>query len=89
MTSKTLNTSDIQRAFGVTGMTVYNWRKGSPQRPPMPTAGGPGVGVIFKPAAVKAWSKKAGVAIIDPTAFEDNGDAPAAARRSKPGPKPR
>lgn len=76
-----LTTADLQKAFGVTGMTVHNWRKGTPQRPALP-AESDGRRVVFSAEAVRRWAVKAGVPVADESALLA-GTAP-----GKPGPKP-
>ena len=36
MEQQTLTSAEIARSLNVTLMTINNWRKGSPERPPLP-----------------------------------------------------
>jgi hypothetical protein len=76
-----LTTADLQKAFGVTAMTIHNWRKGTPQRPALKTKSD-GRRVAFAEAAVRRWAEKAGVAVVDESALLGG------LARGKPGPKP-
>ena len=78
--AKTLTTKQLQTAFGVGHMTIYNWRAGSATRDPLPCSISDERRVTFDLAAVKAWAKKHGVAFTAPTE---------AAEVTKPGPKPK
>lgn len=75
--SKYLTTREVQAAFGVGHMTVYNWRQGSATRDPLPTEVGDNKRVTFKLSDLKTWAKQYG--------FKPNFNAEAPAVR--PGPK--
>lgn len=77
--AQTLTTEDLMRSFGVTHMTVFNWRQGSPTRAPLPFEQN-GRAVSFRPSKVEAWARKHGLVPVAPL-------APAGAARKKPGPK--
>lgn len=81
-----INTHQAAAVFGVTPMTLANWRKGSPQRTKLPTTTPPNGSnpnsVWYKVSDLKAWSKKNGIAMGDVTHLEHVTPA-------KPGPKPR
>ncbi|MNK65503.1 hypothetical protein D3C87_848000 [compost metagenome] len=73
-----LTTKDVEDAFGVTPMTVYNWRKGTPTREPLP-AEVEGRRVFYRAARLKAWAKRHGIPLLK--------DPEAVSAHSKPGPK--
>lgn len=80
MTAATrLTTKDVMGAFGVTPMTVYNWRMGSPTREPLP-AETVGRSVFYRAARVKAWARRHGVPLLREL-------EPATGGPRKPGPK--
>ena len=79
-TPKTLSTKDVIAGFGVGHMTVYNWRKGSTSRKPLPVITGDKGRVSFSVDAVKAWAKEHGVKFTVPAIVS---------WASKPGPKPK
>ena len=56
-TTPHLTTKQLQAGFGVSDMTVWAWRAGTPTRDKLPTVK-QGRAVLFKPAAVAAWAKK-------------------------------
>lgn len=59
-----LSIKDVQKMYGVTLMTVNNWRKGSKKKEPLPSHSEPrGItgrkdGVYFLKSVVRAWAKK-------------------------------
>ena len=59
-TTKTLTTPQLMQAFGVSHVTLLNWRKGTPTKAPLPTVEGV-QGVQFSPSAVKDWAKTHGL----------------------------
>jgi len=65
--STLLNTHQVAAAFGVTTMTLANWRKGSPKRSPLPTAKQPKnaqpLSIWYAPSALKVWAKKNGIEV--------------------------
>lgn len=80
MAAPKLTTKDMQDAFGVTPMTIFNWRKGTPTREPLPCEV-KGRSVLYPVARVKAWAKRHGI-----TPLRDLGEI-APSGREKPGPK--
>lgn len=76
--AKTLTTKDLQIGFNVGHMTIFNWRKGSATKDPLPCVVDEASRVTFKEADVKAWAKKHKLAFTAPTE---------ATPESKPGPK--
>lgn len=75
-----LTTKDVVAAFGVTPMTVTNWRAGTPTRTKLPFTKR-GRAVSYQPDKVRGWAEKNGVPIADEAALA--GGTP----RLKPGPK--
>lgn len=77
----TLNTRDVAKLFNRTAMTIFLWRKGTPQIPePLPavvkTSEGGRNSVTYVESKVRAWGKRNGLLM--------QGSAPAAAQvRSK------
>lgn len=73
-------------AFGVTSMTLFMWRKGTPTRTPLPVEIDNKHAIkprVFVPvASAKAWARNHGL-IFDPSGVMNRGVA------TKPGPKPR
>lgn len=57
-----LNTKQVMAVFGVSDMTVFNWRHGTASKKPLPTVlkpvGASGVRQLvgFKPSAIKRWA---------------------------------
>jgi hypothetical protein len=71
----TLSIKNLVTLFGVTPMTVHNWKKGSPQRPALPEQ--------LTPAKVKRWATQNGIEMTcDPSTLLGVG-------AKKPGPKPK
>lgn len=66
MTTSRITTTQLTRAFGVTTMTLYLWRKGTATKTPLPfhlddpKAAKPRVS--FRASEVKRWAKQNGVA---------------------------
>lgn len=58
----TLSTAEVCSMFGVKHMTIFNWRRGSIRRTPLPfhtiQRGKERTLVFFKLAEVKAWAKQ-------------------------------
>lgn len=79
MSAKKLTTKDLTRAFGVTGMTITNWRKGTPTRKPLPFRT-KGRAVQYDAAKVARWASQHEMPLVEP--LEPQG-------RQKPGPKVR
>ncbi len=80
-----LTTRDLEVVFGVTTMTVHNWRKGSATKEPLPVIKedlekGQ---VRFAPKITASWAKKNGVTMVSPIDQAEPG------LFTKPGPKPR
>lgn len=79
MAKKSYTAKQLQAAFAVGHMTIYNWRQGTATRDPLPCETDEESGrVTFPAASTKAWAKKYGLEFTEPT---DSGEA------SKPGPK--
>ena len=74
-------TRQIMAGFGVSDMTVYTWRQGTPQREKMPTEQD-GRNVYFPHASTVAWAKKHGLT------FDADAAAKAVGTAAKTGPKP-
>lgn len=76
-----LSTKDLQTAFKVGHMTIYNWRQGSATRDPLPChVDEETKRVTFRKPEVKAWAKKYSLMFTEPTEK---------AEEVKPGPKPK
>ncbi len=75
-----LTTKDLLAAFGVTPMTIANWRAGTPTRTPLPYEK-QGRAVNYRSDRIQKWADKNGVPIPDPLALLGG------AGRGKPGPK--
>lgn len=75
-----LTTKDLLAAFGVTPMTIANWRKGTPTRTPLPSEK-QGRSVNYRRDRIERWADKNGVPLLDPLALLGS------AGRGKPGPK--
>lgn len=87
-TTKLLTTTHLVTLFGVSSMTIANWRKGIVSRDPLPTEQN-GRNVGFLPAKIKAWAKKYDVQLhADPVALLA-GIAPPAADRAAVAVKPK
>lgn len=80
MTKAILTTKDLVAAFGVTSMTISNWRKGSPTKTALPTKQR-GRFVCFEPERVQRWANSNSVPILAPKKLAGG------AERLKPGPK--
>lgn len=85
-----LTTKQLQQAFGVAHMTVYNWRQGTATKDALPfTLENPDAvkpRVRFPLAKIKAWAKRNGVPFaVEPEKILAKADD----RDGKPGPKPR
>lgn len=79
MAKKSYTAKQLQVAFAVGHMTIYNWRQGTATRDPLPCEVDEETGrVAFPAASTKAWAKKYGLSFTEPS---DSGEA------SKPGPK--
>lgn len=92
--AKTIQLTSAQAAkvFGVSSMTLWNWRQGTRSMAPLPTIKSKKAtakpAVFFGVASLKSWAKKHGVVIAQ--APEDVlASAPEASISSRPGPKPR
>lgn len=85
-----LDTRQLQALFGVTHMSIYHWRKGTPTRAPLktlkPAKDEPAKAVRFDANATLAWAKKHGVEPITTLDKVLSGKANVA---KKSGPKPR
>jgi hypothetical protein len=85
-----LNTKQVMTTFGVSQMTVHNWRRGSARRAPLPSFmpnwpanSRPG----FRVSDVKRWARQNGIEVLnDPLQVLAES---AAAPPVRPGPKPR
>ena len=63
---KHLTTRHMERAFGVSMMTLYLWRKGTPTIRPLPTVASEGREVLYAPRAVERWARDNGMTILVP-----------------------
>ena len=83
--TKLLRNQHLEKAFGVTSMTLFLWRGGTPTKTALPTADTGSRLVAYNPKQVEAWAKKNGVALLVPdlAALLAGGTVVAA----KPGPK--
>lgn len=72
-----LTTKDLTRAFGVTPMTITNWRKGTPTRTALPAII-KGRNVVYSAAQVEKWAQRNEVLLVEPLTPQG---------REKPGPK--
>lgn len=58
----TLSIPQVVAGFGVTGLTLLNWRKGTPTKAPLPhkskTSPGGRVSILFEADRVASWAKK-------------------------------
>lgn len=79
--ARRLTTRDLTEAFGVTLMTIANWKAGTPTRTPLPFVK-EGRAVRFNAAKVRRWAEANGIAFADEKALEGTASR-------KPGPKPR
>jgi len=74
MASATLTTKQVMALAGVSHVTVYLWRQGTPTKDPLPTAtpmSNPR-NVVFLPRTLRAWAKKHGVELkCDPVALAE------------------
>lgn len=63
--TQALRTADLIKAFGVTGLTLLNWRGGTATKDPLPvnikTTEGGRNSVSYDEAKVRAWAKKHGL----------------------------
>lgn len=82
---KLLKTRDLEAVFGVTSMTVHNWRKGSVTREPLPVdeKSLENGDVRFHPTITARWAKRNDVLMAKLI-----GDVTLAGF-TRPGPKPR
>lgn len=72
MASATLTTKQVMALAGVSHVTVYMWRQGTPTKEVLPTVGSQGRAVVFKPTTFRAWAKKHGVPLkCDPVALAE------------------
>lgn len=82
MAGAKLTTRDLLGAFGVTPMTITNWRAGSATRGALP-AEKVGRHVVYSPAEVRKWARKFSVPIADEQKLLGG------AGRLRPGPRPK
>lgn len=82
---KLLRNQHLEKAFGVTSMTLFLWRGGTPTKTALPTADTGSRLVAYNPKQVEAWAKKNGVTLLvsDLSGLIIDGSVVAA----KPGPK--
>jgi len=73
MATATLTTKQVMALAGVSHVTVYLWRQGTPTKEALPTVdGSQGRAVVFKPTTFRAWAKKHGVELkCDPVALAE------------------
>ena len=83
--TKLLSNRHLERAFGVTTMTLYLWRKGTPTKAPLPVVSGTDRRVSYKPRDVEIWARKNNVTLLVPD-LSSLLDAPDM-QIAKPGPK--
>jgi predicted DNA-binding transcriptional regulator AlpA len=72
----TLNTQQLMQIFGVSHMTVYQWRQGTATKKKLPaTVGKPTPrSVAFDPVKVETWASKHDVPLLyDPVKLADTG----------------
>lgn len=77
MSTKTLNTKQAMAAFGVSHVTLFNWRRGTATRDPLPCVQDPEAWgratIAFKPVDLKRWAKRYGLEFaIQPDAILAN-----------------
>lgn len=84
MAKANLSIAQVTAGFGITGLTLLNWRKGTATKEKLPhlakTTPGGRVSIAFEEAKVRAWAKKHGLEF-------KLAEAGAAAESAKPGPK--
>ena len=64
--TKLLRNQHLEKAFGVTSMTLFLWRGGTPTKTALPTADTDSRLVAYNPKQVEAWAKKNGVTLLVP-----------------------
>ncbi len=70
MSQARISNAQFQTMFGITHMTAYLWRKGTPTRSPVPVEkpraklGERPNGVLFDPERVMAWAQKHGIQVL-------------------------
>lgn len=75
-----LTNKNMMNLFGVSHVTIFNWRKGTPQREQLPTVQ-VGNSIRYPVVKVKAWAKSHGIEMLmDPQTLVGTGVL-------KPGPK--
>lgn len=74
----------LERAFGVSSMTLYLWRQGTATKAAMPTVKNTGRFVLYDRGPITAWAKKNGVEFVVPL---DQVAANAELKPAKAGPK--
>lgn len=81
------NTQDVMSLFGVSHMTVYQWRKGTARKTPLPAIEkrvGARLTVEFTEKTLRKWARENNVPFtIDPSQYEKKQGV------GKPGPKTR
>lgn len=82
--TKLLTTRHLERAFGVTSMTIYLWRKGTPTKAKLPVVETSNKRVFYSPAKVEAWAKKNEVAVLVPSLVGLLGDDSLSPSKSGP-----
>lgn len=94
----TLNTRDVAKLFNRTAMTIFLWRKGTPQLPePLPavvkTSDGGRNSVTYVESKVRAWGKRNGLEMRPPfnigKAPSNVKNAPPSAKRKAEATRPR
>lgn len=84
MSTNRLTVPEVCSMFGVTQLTLLNWRKGTKRRPPLPTLkplkSEPPNAVRFSQSQALQWAKKNGVELAAP-------EPKVAAKSARRGPK--
>jgi hypothetical protein len=85
--SNQLTINQVAAAFGVSTMTLYLWRRGTPTKEPLPCTEVEGKGAVrvgFRLPAIRAWAKRHRLALDEAML---SGCSKAQASTRKPGPK--
>jgi hypothetical protein len=60
--AQTLTNRQVIAGFRVSDITIFNWRKGTATKDPLPSSNEDGTRVLYKPTEVKRWAKAHGLA---------------------------